>query len=298
MTRIRIFIFTISIFPILLSNVVWGKSFLGRGQKKHPTTPIFYKHNIDTTHPKIGDIVYYHLILKNHKDTIIFDTHKEFGAQQLTLEKPGFNNDLNSQICNLHKGDSALIYISCDSLYGVYMPQFARHNKYMKFYITLIDFMDKPTWELKTKKEYQIQEAIDTNAIVNYLCQKHRKATQSQNGLFYNVNKIGDGKNASIGDTVWVNYTGRLLDGTIFDSNIDARFGHPEPFHFVLGKGNVIKGWDLGLTFFSQGAEGQLYIPSGLAYGKRASGPIPSNAVLIFDISLVKVVSKPLFNNK
>ncbi len=290
MYLIRTLIFTLVIFPLLQTSAVWGKSLLGGSSKNKHTLNLLKKGN-DSIHPKQGDIIYYQLILKNFKDTVIFDTHKEFGMQQLTIEKPGFKNDLNEQLCFLHKGDSALIFISCDSLYGKYMPQFARPKKYMKFYITLIDFMSKSDWELKTKTEFQAQALQDSILIDKYLVQKNRKSLGTINGLRYFVNKAGIETLAKTGDTVWVNYTGRLLDGTIFDSNTDARFGHPEPFHFILGKGNVIKGWDQGLLYFSEGAEGQLYIPSGLAYGKRSSGPIPSNACLIFDISLVKVKS-------
>ncbi len=280
------------IFPLLQLNATWGKSFLDVHKK--PQTPIILKNGVSANSPQLGDIVYYQLILKNYKDTIIFDTHKEFGVQQLTIEKPGFKNDLNEQLCLLHKGDSALIYISCDSLYGKYMPQFAKHKKSMKFYITLLDFMGKSEWEQKTKTEYQEQARQDSLLIEHYLAQKKRKSSEGTMGLKYNINTTGKTETIQSGDTIWVNYTGRLLDGTIFDSNTDARFGHPEPFKFVLGKGNVIKGWDQGLLYFHDGAEGQLYIPSGLAYGKRSSGPIPTNSCLIFDISIVKVKSSQL----
>lgn len=283
------FISILIISPLLLLNATWGKSFLDihRIQK----TPIILKYGSDSSCPAIGNIVYYQLILKNYKDTIIFDTHKEFGVQQLTVEKPGFKNDLNSQLTLLHRGDSALILISCDSLYGQYMPQFAKHKKYMKFYITLLDFMSKEAWEQKTKREFTLQAMQDSILIEQYLLQKKRQSTIGAMGLRFHLNSITKPETLQNGDTVWVNYTGRLLDGTIFDSNTDARFGHPEPFQFILGKGNVIKGWDLGLLNFAEGAEGQLYIPSGLAYGKRSSGPIPSNSCLVFDITIVKAKS-------
>jgi FKBP-type peptidyl-prolyl cis-trans isomerase len=169
------------------------------------------------------------------------------------------------------------------------MPQFAKHNKKMKFYVSLIDFMSKEMWEHKSKQEYQAQAIQDSIVLENYLKLKNRKAQITEKGLMYNISKSGNNNKVLSGDTVWVNYTGRLLDGTIFDSNTDARYGHPEPFKFVVGKGNVIKGWDQGLVLFNEESEGQLYIPSGLAYGKRSSGPIPSNSCLIFDISIVQL---------
>jgi len=96
----------------------------------------------------------------------------------------------------------------------------------------------------------------------------------------------GSGPAASRGDTVSVNYTGCLTDGTKFDSSYDRK----EPFQFVLGTGMVIPGWDEGLEGMKPGGERRLVIPSDLAYGSRgAGGVIPPNATLIFDVKLVSV---------
>ena len=84
-------------------------------------------------------------------------------------------------------------------------------------------------------------------------------------------------------DTVEVNYEGRLIDGTVFDSSYDRG----ESVRFPLNR--VIKGWTEGLTYVKEGGKIQLYIPAELGYGKRGTGPIPGNSTLIFDIELVKV---------
>ena len=85
-----------------------------------------------------------------------------------------------------------------------------------------------------------------------------------------------------------MNYTGKLLIGTPFDSNVDPQFGHVSPFVFALGTGQVIRGWDEGIALFKKGGKGVLYIPSSLAYGERSPGPqIPANSVLIFDVEVV-----------
>ena len=77
MYLIRTLIFTLVIFPLLQTSAVWGKSLLG-GSSKNKHSLILLKKGNDSIHPKQGDIIYYQLILKNFKDTVIFDTHKEF----------------------------------------------------------------------------------------------------------------------------------------------------------------------------------------------------------------------------
>ena len=87
-----------------------------------------------------------------------------------------------------------------------------------------------------------------------------------------------------------MNYTGRLLNGTSFDSNVDPQFKHQEPFSFMLGRNRVIRGWDEGLTLLNKGAKATFYIPSNLAYGPNSPSPaIPANSVLIFDIELIDI---------
>jgi FKBP-type peptidyl-prolyl cis-trans isomerase FkpA len=105
-------------------------------------------------------------------------------------------------------------------------------------------------------------------------------------GLAYLDLKIGTGKEAKAGDTVTVHYTGRLSDGTKFDSSVDR----DEPFPFPLGAGKVIKGWDEGVAGMKEGGKRKLVIPPELGYGARGAGKvIPPNAVLIFEVELLKV---------
>jgi FKBP-type peptidyl-prolyl cis-trans isomerase len=97
------------------------------------------------------------------------------------------------------------------------------------------------------------------------------------------------GQVAKNGDTLVMNYTGRLTDGTVFDSNVEPKFNHVQPFEFVLGAGQVIKGWDEGLLGMKVGEKKTLTIPAEKAYGNRAIGSIPANSTLIFEVELVAI---------
>ena len=115
---------------------------------------------------------------------------------------------------------------------------------------------------------------------------KEGKVVTTDSGLKYEDLKEGTGDPAKKGDTVEVHYTGRLKDGTKFDSSLDRN----RPFSFKLGAGQVIKGWDEGVAGMKVGGKRKLVIPAALGYGARGyPGAIPPNAELTFEVELMKI---------
>jgi len=115
-------------------------------------------------------------------------------------------------------------------------------------------------------------------------------AISSESELKITINQEGSGDRAEIGMSVSVHYTGKLNDGSVFDSSIPRG----QPFTFTLGAGQVIKGWDLGVAGMSVGEKRTLVIPPHLGYGTRGAGAtIPPNATLVFDVELLEV-TKPI----
>ena len=109
---------------------------------------------------------------------------------------------------------------------------------------------------------------------------------KTESGLRYKMIQKGNGKQAEVGKTVSVHYTGQLEDGKVFDSSIPRK----KPIDFPLGQGHVIEGWDEGIALLQVGDKARFVIPSHLGYGSRgAGGAIPPNATLIFDVELVDV---------
>ena len=128
--------------------------------------------------------------------------------------------------------------------------------------------------------EEQLQKYIKANNITN----AERKAS----GLYY-VPVLTNTSSARprTGDSVYVLYTGALMDGSVFDATSRR---NNRPFGFVLGRGQVIAGWDEGIALMRKGEKAQLLIPSSLGYGARgAGGSIPPNASLRFDVELVNI---------
>jgi FKBP-type peptidyl-prolyl cis-trans isomerase len=98
----------------------------------------------------------------------------------------------------------------------------------------------------------------------------------------------GTGAEAKLGDILTVNYTGKLQDGTVFDTSAGKR-----PIQFVLGAGQVIPGWDQGLLGMKVGGKRLLLVPPDMAYGAEGYGPIPGNATLIFEVELLATNPAP-----
>ena len=118
-------------------------------------------------------------------------------------------------------------------------------------------------------------------------CSEKKDSITMDNGLVIEDIIEGDGKEANDYNKVVVNYTGKLEDGSIFDSSLSPG---KEPFTFTLGVGSVIKGWDKGVKGMKVGGKRKLTIPPELGYGDRGAGNlIPPKATLIFEVELLEV---------
>ena len=129
---------------------------------------------------------------------------------------------------------------------------------------------------------------ISINNKVNMPSNTDTNKEKDKINIFGNTGSAGE--IAKAGDTVSMNYTGRLQDGTVFDSNVDPKFKHVEPFSFTLGAGQVIAGWDKGIVGMKVGEKKTLTIPPEDGYGAAGAGSsIPPNATLIFDVELLSI---------
>ena len=109
--------------------------------------------------------------------------------------------------------------------------------------------------------------------------------TKSEAGYYYKDLTVGEGPAVKAGQRVSVHYYGTLPDGTSFDQNGPS----DEPFTFRPGRGEVIRGWDLGVPGMRVGGRRQLVLPADLGYGDAGNGPIPAGAVLVFLVEVMAV---------
>lgn len=141
--------------------------------------------------------------------------------------------------------------------------------------------------EMQKQQEEQAAKMAEVNAKAGeeFLLENAKRAEvkTTASGLQYEVLTEGSGAKPASTDTVTVHYTGKLIDGTVFDSSVER--GEPATF----GVTQVIPGWVEALQLMSEGAKYRLYIPSQLAYGPQGAGPIGPNQTLIFDVELISI---------
>ena len=239
---------------------------------------------------KLDDVVTLNLKYSTSKDSLVFDSWKMGKPIQLKIAKASFKGDLMDGLTLLTVGDSASFLINADSLFtktfGAPRPAFIDSSSFLSFTVKVISTTTDAALkaeELKAEKENAMKE---NEVIAKYIADKQMTPSKSSSGLMYVISEPGTGEQAQAGKTVKVHYTGRLLDGTKFDSSLDRN----EPIEFKLGQGMVIKGWDEGIALLKVGGKALLIIPSDLAYGSRgAGGVIPPFSPLTFEVELVSV---------
>jgi len=148
--------------------------------------------------------------------------------------------------------------------------------KHYFFILSLIVFVGFSSCKKEDTQTQEEQLTIDIGKIENYLTEHDLEANKTNSGLHYIITNVGTGSNPTLASNVTVQYTGKLLDGTVFDSGTAT---------FPLT--NVIQGWQEGIPLFKKGGRGKLFIPSYIGYGASGSSSIPANSVLIFDIYLI-----------
>jgi FKBP-type peptidyl-prolyl cis-trans isomerase len=247
-------------------------------------------------------------------DRLMFNTAITFKGKPAVygVTKPGFKGDIIEAIMFMTPGDSIICLVNADSLFKNTKnkkPDFIKPNDKIQYYIKLLKIKSKEQVQkeqqaafakqmkeqmAKQKAQEAKQMIIDDKILKKYFSGKNISPVRTNSGLYYNINEEANTEKPVPGDTVTMNYTGTLLDGTKFDSNEDTAFGHVQPFKFVLGRGSVIKGWEEGVALLSVGSKATFYIPSPMAYGinpqmGRGANPkgIPANSILVFEVRLL-----------
>lgn len=255
-------------------------------------------------------------ILKKYKDSVLFDSREimpQFGAYDTAQFPPLFKVIFK----NIRVGDSIYTRTPVDSVYKAgNMPLFEKKGEYestsYKFthvYLTKEETdaayqkwlpLAKERSAKKMKEQIQIelkknapQLQADDKTLGEYISAHKLTAQKAPWGTYVVLTTPGTGENLNDSSVAVVKYTGKNLIDSVFDSNVEPKFGHTDPLNVDLSQvGNVILGWTDGLKQMKKGSKGMLLIPSSLAYGKTGSGDkIKPNENLIFNIEVVDVIT-------
>ena len=259
----------------------------------------FYTQNTGNQ-PQVGDVMEVVLGCTVNDTTQVFPA----GDNLMQLMESQFAGDVFEGFAMMHKGDSASFIVNIDSTFKYLMGQPTLPAQYkstdvMRFDIKLKDFYTEKEYAekfaanvkemneervAKMKEDFPEQTATAAKELADYLAKNKIEAVPTASGLIYMVTEPGNGEKPQVGKPVTMHYTGKLLDGTVFDSSVER----DQPFTFALGVGQVIPGWDEGVQLMSKGEKGVLYIPYYLAYGDRQAGEkIAPFSNLMFEVELI-----------
>jgi FKBP-type peptidyl-prolyl cis-trans isomerase FkpA len=248
------------------------------------------------------------------KDSILNSSRDQGTAQIMPFDSTNLPPAYFKIFKQLKKGDSVATRTSTDSIIkkqqpGQELPSFIKKGMFIYTNIKLINIyktqaeadsakkINMAAAEIAAKAKAEVLVKEDDKTIAAYLAKNNIKATKTAKGVYVAVKQAGAG--AILDSTVFVKvmYTGKTLDGKMFDSNVDPSKGHTDPLDVNLTNdmslgGGVIPGMTEALKTMQKGTKATMYIPSGLAYGPRAqSADLPANANLMFEVEIIDVMT-------
>lgn len=266
----------------------------------------FEKQNKSAQQVQEGDVLVGEMTMLFENDTVFSNVGH---ADRILQAQRTFDGDLYEGLLMMHIGDVATFAIEADSL-AKFLQSNQMHADYkpgtgqkIYYHVNLQDIVTKEEImqeQSNFMQEMQERQQNEPQMIADYIANNGITAKPNADGLYVIVKKKGTGAKVATGKEVAINYTGRLLDGTMFDSSVesDAREGgiyNPqrdpyEPLKYVVGQMGLIRGWEEGIMGQPAGTVLQLVMPSEMAYGSQGAGRlIPPFSPLVFDIEIVSV---------
>jgi FKBP-type peptidyl-prolyl cis-trans isomerase len=248
----------------------------------------FYVENKKEAQPQMGDLVDMTFGLRT-KDSVLFENAPL--REQIT--ESVYTGDIYAAIMKMHLGDSATFILNCDTFaYYFWKQENPFDSRELYFDLKLNEITPKEQFEaMQTERAQQYEAMIEEyrisedSLIRDYIAKNRITVKPTANGLYFMKKSSGQGKMITKGSKVAVHYTGKLIDGTVFDSSVERT-----PFELTVGQNQVIPGWEEALLMMRGGSRATVLIPSKLGYGSRGMGyVIPPYAPLIFDMEVVSV---------
>ena len=252
----------------------------------------FDKQNTSGQQVQEGDVLVGELTVKF--DTVELFTNVGNPGRILQATRPIFDGDLSEGLLMMHVGDKVVFAVDADKqaqfLQANQMPPTYKPGTGMKFYYE-IDLQDVVTREeimqeqANFMQEMQERQQNEPQIIADYIAENNITVKPTAEGLYVIVKKKGTGAKVAMGREVSMHYTGKLLDGTTFDSSVGG-----EPLSYTVGRMSLIRGWEEGVMGQPEGTQLQIVMPSALGYGSQGAGErIPPYSPLVFDIEIVSV---------
>jgi len=247
---------------------------------------------------KVDDVITFDIVQKTDKDSLLGSSYTAGRPVKIQVKAPQNTPDLMDVFPLLAVKDSACVKVPTDSIFKGHdaeRPPFFPKGSFLVCYIKVERVQSLNDAIGERNKSIDSMRNVETTSRDKYITDHKLVLNTTKTGLKYVITKPSIKSKPLAGDTVLVDYVGKLLDGTVFDTSIKEvaqksgtyQEGRPyEPLKFPVGKQNVIAGWDEGLLLLGNGAKATFVIPSNLAYGDQGSGAIPPFATLVFDVEM------------
>lgn len=302
-----------SLLAILV--LMLGASIMSSCQKK---TKVTEKDGIEYTYIKEGSetapngsFLLYNLEITTATDSVIYSTAEQpFPGYLMANDSLPPTNGMDEIFLTLRKGDSIQFESTAKVIFGANFPPFMKEEDIVKVKLGAFEIMDQAAIEAFFNQTMEVEDkkraeravelvAAEGKTIEAYIQEKGLTASKTESGLYYAIEQEGTGEATTPGTTMYVNYAGYLLDGTLFDTSMpevakannifDAERSY-EALPVNVGMGQVIPGWDEGLMLLKKGSKGKFIIPSPLGYGENGAGAmIPPNSILVFDVEVTDI---------
>lgn len=242
---------------------------------------------------KVGDVLLGDLVLyldETALDSVVGQSVPLFEVAATST----FPGDINEGLLKMRVGDEAIFAVNADSLnkYGMHMPSgyMNGENQTIRYKFKLTEIKTKDEMRKEFESEMESRKNAEKASLEAYIAENDIKAQPTADGLYIIPIKKGKGATITDGNEVVVNYTGRLLDGKIFDTSDKSEDPEAhEPFTYKVGQQSVIRGWDIAIRTMCQGDKVRIIVPSDLAYGPGDGRAIPPYSTLIFDMEVLSV---------
>ncbi len=252
----------------------------------------FHVENAENPQAKKGEFVELSLTYRTSTDSVLMSTSEMGQPFRILLGEASHKGGaIADALVMLHKGDSATFLISADSFFmheaKAPLPDYIESGSDLTFDIKLVKIQTKEQLDEEMRLANKGKIENEKNLLNEYLKTNSISVEPTESGLYVVFEKHGKGKKAEVGDSVYVHYTGKFLNGEKFDSSVDRN----ESFRIKLGENRVIRAWEEGILQMREGDKILLISPSNLAYGDRGYPPvIPEFSSLVFEVELLKVI--------
>lgn len=238
----------------------------------------------------LGDILQLNYSYETEDGRELFASSKSGRKYLRKVEKSAkTHGSIEDGFLILREGDSAVFRVQAEKFLQFSegfekLPKGVQANDMIIVKLRVIQIVDRDEYDDILLESYHKNKETEMEILQKFLANSNINVKPTESGLYYVEQIKGNGPKAEREKTVTVHYTVKYIDGELIETTMGR-----QPISFVLGRGQVIPGWEEGITYMNQGGKAMLIVPSHLAYGDRGNEKIRPFATLVFEVELINV---------